>query len=229
MKSILFDLDGTLIDEDYALCQGLKELTIHYPALIHSYNFEDLVVTWRFITESSFKKYLQGEFDLYTFRRTRIKKLFDHVDIKINDSNLMQIFDLYMNAYERNWRLFPDVLPFLKGLNNYRLAILSNGRSAQQLLKVKSTGLEPYFEAVLCPEDVGYAKPSTQAFLCACEILNMTPSQCIYIGDSFDNDVIGSASAGMQPIFLNRVKSSLLKNQGIWEAASLNELRSSFL
>jgi putative hydrolase of the HAD superfamily len=44
--------------------------------------------------------------------------------------------------------------------------------------------------------------------------LHVAPAECLYVGDSYDNDVIGAKAVGMQACWLNR-ESLKLHNQNV--------------
>ena len=50
---------------------------------------------------------------------------------------------------------------------------------------------------VLLSEDIGIRKPEAAIFLKGCQLLGIDPGQALYVGDSFRNDVVGAAAAGM--------------------------------
>ena len=98
--------------------------------------------------------------------------------------------------------LSDDVVPVLENLHTqYRLAILSNGKSASQHKKIHRTGLEKYFDAIIVGGDCEMEKPDPQIFQIACEKIGTKPSDTIMVGDTFFTDISGAIRAGLQPIW----------------------------
>ena len=83
-----------------------------------------------------------------------------------------------------------------------RLAVISNadGRMAGVL---ERCGLTPYLDFVLDSETVGIEKPDAAIFLDACDRLALPPQECLYVGDLFEVDYVGSTRAGLQGLLID--------------------------
>ena len=99
----------------------------------------------------------------------------------------------------------PDVIPCLKQIGSNKLGIITNGDHGHQSEKLDRIGILEYFSTIVTSGDVGQAKPNREIFIAACDKAGATPSDCIYIGDDIETDVLGSKSAGMKGIWLNRL------------------------
>jgi putative hydrolase of the HAD superfamily len=95
-----------------------------------------------------------------------------------------------------------EVLDFF--LPRLPLALVSNGPSRLQRLKLSRTGLERYFTAVVVSEDVGVGKPSAAMFQAALDGLGLTHSEVIMVGNDRKRDVDGARSAGINAVWVNR-------------------------
>ncbi len=108
-------------------------------------------------------------------------------------------YESYLEVVE----LPEGVLSLLMKLSKrYRLSLLSNypcSRSIQDSLQ--KIGLSEVFEAVVISADVGYIKPDARPVEALLSELELSPSQCIYIGDNWLADVQGGKRAGMYTIF----------------------------
>lgn len=58
------------------------------------------------------------------------------------------------------------------------------------------------FEFALCASDVGYRKPSPECFEAVRVRFGVLPSECLYIGDSYEDDYQGATAAGWQAVLL---------------------------
>lgn len=63
---------------------------------------------------------------------------------------------------------------------------------------------EPLIDVLFTSEQMGHAKPDSQAFLLPCHSLELPPSQVLYVGDNFRVDVEGARAAGLQALHLDR-------------------------
>ena len=69
-----------------------------------------------------------------------------------------------------------------------------------QKFKIKNSGLKPYFNFIFTAEKVGYKKPHPKIFEIAMKTSGSTPYKSLMIGDSFEADIMGALSVGMQAI-----------------------------
>ena len=95
-----------------------------------------------------------------------------------------------------------EVLTELKA-RGYRLYILSNGFEELQCHKMRSAGLDKYFECVILSDDIGVLKPRPEIFLHALAVTSSETSESLMIGDSWENDVRGARNVGMAQAYYN--------------------------
>jgi putative hydrolase of the HAD superfamily len=81
--------------------------------------------------------------------------------------------------------------------------IITNGFKEVQYIKLENSGLDPYFDVILCSEEVGHNKPSLQIFQYALKKAGAKASDSVMIGDDFEVDIIGALNAGMQGILFD--------------------------
>lgn len=94
-----------------------------------------------------------------------------------------------------------EVLLTLKK-RGYKLGVITNGASVSQHGKLQNTGIEELFDVVVVSGDVGIRKPDVRIFELAAKKLNVSCSECVFVGDTFDKDILGASKAGMEPIFI---------------------------
>jgi putative hydrolase of the HAD superfamily len=93
----------------------------------------------------------------------------------------------------------PRLLAWLARLReSYKLGVISNGGEGQRR-KLEAAGLAHIFapEHVWVSSEVGLEKPDPRIFWLACQILEVEPSQCLYVGDMDEVDGAGAKAAGM--------------------------------
>jgi putative hydrolase of the HAD superfamily len=61
----------------------------------------------------------------------------------------------------------------------------------------KSTPLAARFDTVAFSCQLGSAKPDAQIYLAACGALGVNPSECLYVGDGADDELVAAAALGM--------------------------------
>jgi putative hydrolase of the HAD superfamily len=219
--AILFDIDGTLMDDEGAMAGALSGFHARHGAGL-GLSLEELTLRWRELLELHFGRYLSGGVSMQEQRRARIRELFASASTEACD----QLFAGYERDYRASWRAYPDALPVLAELSGFPLAVLSNGDQAQQTEKLQGSGLASHFSAIFTSSEIGWAKPDSRAFLAACRRIGVTPGQCIYVGDSLRTDARGSAAAGLRAVWLDRAASGIHAGPGVRVIHTLSELPS---
>ena len=100
-----------------------------------------------------------------------------------------------LNAIKRSETLI-ELLCTLK--QQYKIAIVTNGRAELQLPKIRKRGLFGVFDYIAISGDVGYSKPNCEIFLHTCNMLSCRPEETVHIGDNLRCDIIGAYNAGLR-------------------------------
>ncbi len=85
-----------------------------------------------------------------------------------------------------------------------RLAVVTNGSSANQRAKLARSGVEGLLDAVVVSGEVGVSKPDPQIFARALEALEVAPGEAVFVGDDPRRDVVGAARVGMSTVWVSR-------------------------
>lgn len=101
--------------------------------------------------------------------------------------------------------IFPEVPHALAHLQakGLRLGIVSNNGWWLPDL-VKQLGLAAFFDAVVTSARVGYRKPRSEIFVHALEAIGATTEEALFVGDDYENDVLGAQAAGLRAVHLDR-------------------------
>lgn len=108
--------------------------------------------------------------------------------------------------------LIPGVYDFLKFLKEEKLPLiaLSNSCMTSKAIKreFKEFGVDSFFLDVISSADILVRKPRKEIFDYAYgKLLKVNPEvkkeEILFIGDNYECDIIGSANAGMVPVWLN--------------------------
>lgn len=108
------------------------------------------------------------------------------------------------HAEDALWvRTVAGTLEMLRELRSrgLRLAVISNadGRVHRYLA---AAGLAAEFEFILDSGAVGIEKPDARIFQMALERLGLGADEVVYVGDSWEIDVVGARGVGIRPIYL---------------------------
>lgn len=101
--------------------------------------------------------------------------------------------------------LFDDVRETLTELKKkYKLALLSNGNTASQRRKINTIQIDDLIDYSLVSGEFTCRKPNKEIFEYTCKQIDCLPEECVYIGDNYNIDVLGSRNAGLKPIYVSR-------------------------
>jgi HAD superfamily hydrolase (TIGR01549 family) len=96
-------------------------------------------------------------------------------------------------------RLFDGTRELLFDLRaaGYGLGLLTNGLSDGQWEKIRSLHIEHHFDAVVVAGDVDVYKPDPRAFAVLLDHLGARAPRALFVGDSYEMDVLGAHAAGL--------------------------------
>jgi len=251
-KAIIFDLDDTLIMEEYgtrkafdATCTGIKELgEIYLEKLFRSVRrrAEELWKSFYLFDycddiQVSYLEALCADFigddprlkDLHTWAPTYRKQSWylALLDQGIDHIVLAEKLGEKYRVERRNrCYQFPGTAPALEQLmKRYQLAMLTNGTPDLQRDKIKKAGLEDYFQVIVVSGEIGVGKPNSQIFRVVLEKLNISPESAVMVGDNLDRDIGGAKKAGITAVWFNYKKNKKAGNKEFdYEINRLTEL-----
>jgi putative hydrolase of the HAD superfamily len=224
---IFFDIDNTLLDHATTESRAALGFLHHFD---HTLPYSDaaFVTLWRQLTETHFNAFLKGEISFIEQRRRRIRDVFSGADMVLDDLEADRTMQVYLDYFESNETLFPEVIPVLDALKDERLGIISNGDPVFQRTKLNHLGIVERFEVVAISDEVGTAKPEAGIFQWAAGQAGLKPEACVHVGDLLDTDALGACSAGFRMgAWVNREKilvDTSLFPEGVYEIYHLGEL-----
>ena len=206
IKSVCFDLDGTLYDFQEVMRHSLRitlaELTRRIPQCGERLSVDEMIQ----IRDRTAQE-LKGRItNLEEVRLVSFKRTLDYCGI--DDELAEELNQLYLKHRFEDVVLFDDVLPTLERLKGrYVLGALSNGNSYPQKL-----GLESYFQFIILAQEVGMGKPDPGIFHLAVEKAGCLPNELLYVGDSQEEDILGAKRAGIRVAWFNRTNAQVKPN-----------------
>lgn len=95
------------------------------------------------------------------------------------------------------------VLEQLKG--RYQLVLLTNGSPSLQQTKLEMTPqIAPYFDAIVVSGAFGIGKPDRSIFEFALSKTDSSIAEALMVGDNLLTDILGANRAGIKSVWLNR-------------------------
>jgi putative hydrolase of the HAD superfamily len=203
-EDIFFDLDRTLWDFETnsraALMQLFQTLKLdHYIA-----DFEFFHSEYRKVNAAYWDDYAKGKVTKEALRIGRFRDALAKCGVH-SENVASELANGYVQVSPYQTHLFPgtiDVLTALRELD-LRLHIITNGFKEVQYIKLDNSGLRPFFEDILCSEDVGKNKPNPEIFHAALERTGANRSKSMMVGDDFQADVLGAERCGIRGILFD--------------------------
>ena len=114
--AILFDIDGTLVDDDRVVSLALTSFHATYGSEL-GVSLEDLIARWRALLNLHFARYLAGDVSMQEQRRARVRDLFAPSKPNLSPAAADRVFATYEGHYRDAWSAYPDALPAVAALS----------------------------------------------------------------------------------------------------------------
>lgn len=219
-KTLLFDLDDTLIDNaesiKYSFFCVTKYLNIPYNDNFGEiwYKFDTLYWnSWEdgnlFIPENI--KTIEEK--VLFLRTNRFIKFFEQYNIKITKDEAININNIYCNNLSENIIEIdnaPEVINYLS--KNYELVIATNGAKAAANKKLEKINIDQYISYIVASEEAGYGKPTPEFFDFMLNKINKeNKDEMLLIGDSLKTDILGGMKNNIDTCWFNKNNIDLLQ------------------
>lgn len=202
MLAFIFDVDDTLYDQlqpfQYALEQNInvKQLSVE-KIFIRSRQYSDDVF---YLAES-------GQITTAEMHHYRIQRALSDFGVSMTTSQAA-CFQRDYARFQQEICLIDDVRKTLDYclVRGFLLGVITNGPEKHQWRKIEQLQLNKWIreENIIVSGEVGLAKPQPEIFELAEIRMGLTKSKTYYIGDSFQNDIVGAKNAGWQAVWSNR-------------------------
>ena len=200
IHTVLFDLDGTLVQHGHTLLPPILE-TWGYPrpmgaidAVVHEN------IHWiydrvnqnggRWTPEINLEFYARvlTALDVYDAQNLRARELVDYF------------------ASQPVPPIFDDVPPLLEQMrsHDWRLGIITQRSRVGAEKFLESHGMDDLFQTIVAGDDGHGRKPDVQPFYAALHQLRSTPQHAVFIGDRIDDDCEGASAAGLRAFLIDR-------------------------
>ncbi|HFI0102250.1 TPA: HAD family hydrolase [Streptococcus suis] len=204
MKALIFDVDDTLYDQIQPFEHALER---HIE--VAREQIESLYLSFRRYADEVFEATAIGKMSLKDSHIYRMKHALADFGYQVSDATALAIqidYDYFQGQIELS-PVFPEIFSWCQA-QGIAMGIITNGPYRHQLRKIRTMGLVNWFELehVLISGQVGITKPNPAIFQLMEECLGMSGEDICYLGDSFENDVVGAKAANWKAIWFNHRK-----------------------
>lgn len=194
INTILFDLDGTLVDTAPDLAYALNTV------LLDSGRAE--------------KPYEQIKPLVAKGGRALIRFGFDweesHPEFNNQHQNILRIYKDNINRHSEPFAGIDKVLEDIEHKQMFWGVVTNKPQDLTHLL-LKKLNLKP--DVVVCGDTIEYNKPHPAPLLYACAQLGVMPAQCLFVGDD-KNDMIAGKNAQIKTVAVSYGYSKVGKDWG---------------
>jgi pyrophosphatase PpaX len=173
IDTILFDLDGTLVDTNELIISSfLHTLGKYYP---DKYKREDVL----------------------PFMGPSLYDTFSGIDPERAEEMILEYRTYNHENHDRLVKEFKGVNETVKRLkeDGFKIAIVSTKILDTVVKGLKLTKLDPYFDVIVALDHVEKPKPDPEAIYVALKQLDSTPEKAIMVGDNY-HDILAGKNAG---------------------------------
>ncbi|MDO8331829.1 MAG: HAD-IA family hydrolase [Fluviicoccus sp.] len=182
-QSVLFDLDGTLVDTAPDFIRVLNRLRQTYgrEPLPHD--------TIRAVVSAGARAMVQTGFPEYPLDSPEFSRI------------RQEFLDLYAEGLAEESRLFEGMDTILLALESRNIpwGVVTNKPRIYSEPLLAGLELDRRCRVLVCPDDVTRSKPDPEPMYLACRQLDVDPAQSAYVGDHI-RDIEAGRNAGMPTI-----------------------------
>jgi putative hydrolase of the HAD superfamily len=204
IKAILFDIDDTLYDREKSQPLVLEKIIQRLPQIFWALNKELILEAF---LESDRISTIDWEAGLH------------HADIRDYRNKLfLKTLNLPLCYAEAITEVYLQEYPFInapvdgavelvaKTSRRFQTGVITNSMPDVQYQKITTLGLRGYFSCVVIATEIGLKKPDPRIFTYTSDKLSLKPGECLYLGDNYENDIIGAKEAGMASCWFRQGK-----------------------
>ena len=214
IKVFSFDVDGTLVSQEFADCVWLRGIPEAYAAK-HALSFEHAF------------EFVKREYD--NIGENRIE--WYNIRFWLRKFNLKIPYEKLFEKYEAEVKIYTEVESVLKVLKEAGYVLVVNSNAATEFIDFQIQPIRKYFTHVFsATSDFGELKKSNGHYAQVCEILDVKPQEVVHTGDHFVFDFLNPRRIGITAYYLDRSRDAMHDDNGNDEfvISDLNELLDAF-
>lgn len=199
IDTILWDIDGTLLDFDAAEYMCFK-LCLEKQGLSAT---DAEVARYKDINLSYWKRLEKGEVSKEILYPSRFRDWFE--EMGFDNADPVKMNEDYQKALGEHPILRVDTINVLRTLKEagFRQYAVTNGSSVAQGGKLDGSGIGKFFDGVFISEEIGVPKPQMEYFDFVKDKTRYRNDTTVIIGDSLSSDIYGGNIAEIATVWFN--------------------------
>lgn len=202
LKTILFDIDNTLLDfkkcAEEAIKSSFKDWNIEYK--------DEYFDVFMKVNNEFWDRYEADEITRDYLYKNRWKEVFKQLKIDVPGDKFEEDFIRYLYDSHIKVDNVEEVIDYLS--DKYELYIVSNSSYDEQHNRLSRAHLDKYFKYLFTSEEIGHSKPNKEFFDYVFDSLDPTVSkdEILIIGDSPNADIRGGRENGIKTCWFDHNK-----------------------
>jgi len=195
IKTVLFDLDQTLID---FLKMKIESCKAALDAMIK--------VGLKVDRKTGLKKLIETYFREGIESNTAFTKFLEQ-EAGVVDKKILQAgIDAYLKRKLELVKPYPYVLEILEFLKKkgIRTGIVTDAPREKALYRLGNMGITDFFDVIVTYSESKVKKPDEIPFKSAMKMLKEEPSETLFVGDSIERDIEGAEKLGMRTLWIKK-------------------------
>lgn len=174
IRTVLFDLDGTLIDTNQLI----------HASFVHTFNRYNLTFT---------------DEEIMNFNGPPLVDTFYKIDPARADEMVATYREHNHQVHDDYVKIFPKVMETLEQLSRMKvkLGVVTTKMKPGVELGLKGTGIDHFFDSVITLNDVNNSKPHPEPVWKAMEALDAEAKTTLMVGDNY-HDIEAGKNAGVR-------------------------------
>ena len=203
IKNLIFDLDNTLYDFS-TIWKKSNKLVYEYLKYDKIASYEEFFKHYKAINNMLVDEVLKGNMKLREIRNKRLKLTLEKFGIILTEEDCNIYYEKQFDFIIESIKPDEEVNLWLSRLcKEYKMILLTNGKSCEQRRKIEELGLENMFKLYISGE-THISKPKEEAFINVLEKENIVASETMMIGDSLHYDINPANKLGMKTCLVER-------------------------
>lgn len=141
------------------------------------------------------------------FMTIYFEKLLQRLNVGLNEIEYLNAL-LDREYIEENfgidWVVYDSAINVLSTLkqNSIKVGLISNWDNTSRSV-LKQNNLDYLLDDIIISSEVGYEKPNKEIFTYALNKAKVKPDECLFVGDNYYDDVVGSNKVKMRALLIN--------------------------